>query len=118
MASSNRDHDITVENIRLWSEEGWWIATDLETGVTTQGSSRAAALDNLDEAVALFHGAIGREPTEDELRAVGIDPSDNTTENKKPLTRSGEMVRRVFSGYDVLKVIRECGRVRMATHDG
>lgn len=84
MASSSRDHDITVENIRLWSEEGWWIAKDIETGVTTQGPSRAAALTNLDEAVALFHGAVGREPTDDELRAVGIDPTDNTTGEQEP----------------------------------
>ncbi len=84
MASSSRDRDITVEHIRLWSEEEWWIAKDLESGVTTQGPTRTEALDNLDEAVALFHGSVGREPTDEELRAVGIDPADNTTGEHEP----------------------------------
>lgn len=34
---------------------------------------------NLDEAVALYRGEIGREPTDEELREVGIDPDDNTS---------------------------------------
>lgn len=59
--------------IRLLGEEGWWIAEDVETGVTTQGNSREAALTNLDEAVALYDGGVGRPPTDDELRELGID---------------------------------------------
>jgi hypothetical protein len=52
--------------------------------VTTQGDSRRAALENLDEAVALHRGECGRPPTDEELRAAGIDPVDNTTGETEP----------------------------------
>ncbi|WP_181684899.1 type II toxin-antitoxin system HicB family antitoxin [Halorhabdus salina] len=79
MASSTVDGDVHDEEIRLWRDGDWWVATDVETEVTTQGPSREAALENLDEAVALREGDLGRDPSEEELREVGIDPSDNTT---------------------------------------
>lgn len=82
MASSTEDpHE---GEIRLWREDDWWIAKDIETGVTTQGESRETALDNLDEAVALYNGEIGREPTDEELRELGIDPAANTTGEQEP----------------------------------
>lgn len=84
MASSTRDEQAHEGEIRLWREDDWWIAKDTETGVTTQGRSREAALANLDEAVALYEGEIGREPTDEELRAAGIDPADNTTGDEEP----------------------------------
>ncbi|HMB51361.1 type II toxin-antitoxin system HicB family antitoxin [Natronoarchaeum rubrum] len=84
MASSTRDGDPHTDEIRLWREGDGWIAKDVETGVTTQGPSREAALDNLDEAVALHDGETGREPTAEELRELGIDPSDNATGDDKP----------------------------------
>ncbi len=64
--------------ITLTKDGEWWIATDTETGVTTQGKTRHEALDNLDEAVAGFHGA-GDEPTDAELRDSGIDPGKNVS---------------------------------------
>lgn len=70
--------------IRLWRDGDWWIATDVDTGVTTQGPSRDDALATLDEAVALHHGEIGREPTDEELRRLGIDPANNTTGEQEP----------------------------------
>ncbi|GAB3416318.1 type II toxin-antitoxin system HicB family antitoxin [Haloparvum alkalitolerans] len=84
MATSTRDGDDHEDEIRLWREDDWWIAKDVETGVTTQGESRAAALENLDEAVALHHGEAGREPTAAELEALGIDPEANTTGDREP----------------------------------
>jgi predicted RNase H-like HicB family nuclease len=84
MASSTRDGDEHDEEIRLWREDDWWIAEDVETGVTTQGESRVAALENLDDAVALHEGERGRAPTDEELRDAGIDPDDNTTGDKEP----------------------------------
>lgn len=40
--------------IRLVEEDdGWWSAIDEATGVASQGASRKAALENLDEAVEL-----------------------------------------------------------------
>ena len=84
MASSASNGDAHDGEIRLWREGGWWIAKDVETGVTTQGSSRAAALENLDEAVALHDDERGREPTEEELRELGIDPAENATGDQEP----------------------------------
>ena len=44
----------TGREIRLIEEDdGWWSGVDLETGVASQGPSRADALANLDEAVEL-----------------------------------------------------------------
>ena len=84
MASSASDGDAHDGEIRLWREEDWWIAKDVDTGVTTQGSSRAAALENLDEAVALHNDERGRKPTDAELRELGIDPDANTTGDQEP----------------------------------
>jgi len=84
MASSTRNGANHTDEIRLWREDDWWVAKDVETGVTTQGQSRAAALENLDEAVALHDGDVGTEPTEEELRELGIDPADNTTGEDEP----------------------------------
>ena len=84
MASSTRNGANHTDEIRLWREDGWWVAKDVETGVTTQGQSRTVALENLDEAVALRDGDVGTEPTEQELRELGIDPADNTTGEDEP----------------------------------
>lgn len=84
MASSTRDRDPHDGEIRLWEEDDWWIAKDIETGVTTQGETRTAALSNLDEAIALSNNEAGREPTDEELREIGIDPEDNTTGSQEP----------------------------------
>ena len=70
--------------ITLTKDGDWWIARDTETGVTSQGETREAALENLDEAVALHNGEIGEEPTDEELREAGIDPADNTTGDQEP----------------------------------
>lgn len=84
MASSTGDGPDYEGEIRLWREDDWWIAKDVETGVTSQGQSREAALANLDDAVALHDGDVGREPTDEELREMGIDPADNTTGEQAP----------------------------------
>lgn len=62
--------------ITLSQDDGWWVATHVPTGVTSQGRTRKTALDNLDEAVAGYKGE-GREPTDEELRELGIDPANN-----------------------------------------
>jgi predicted RNase H-like HicB family nuclease len=62
--------------ITLTRDDGWWIAKDTETGVTSQGKTRTKALENLDDALAGYHGA-GEEPSNDELRDMGIDPEHN-----------------------------------------
>jgi predicted RNase H-like HicB family nuclease len=84
MAGSTRNGDPHDGEIRLWQEDGWWIAKDVDTGVATQGESRQAALENLDDAVALHDGGRGRAPTDEELRSAGIDPADNATGDREP----------------------------------
>jgi len=65
-------------------ETDWWTAVDEDTGVASQGETREEALENLDEAIALYKGEIGREPTDEELREVGIDPEDNESTGELP----------------------------------
>lgn len=84
MARSSSEGDVVEDEIRLWREGDWWVIEDVQTGVTTQGQSREQALENLDDALALHRGEIGREPTDDELIAAGIDPDENTTGEKEP----------------------------------
>jgi predicted RNase H-like HicB family nuclease len=62
--------------ITLTDEGEWWVARDTETGVTSQGKTRHEALDNLDEALAGYHGE-GDAPTDEEFRKAGIDPENN-----------------------------------------
>jgi predicted RNase H-like HicB family nuclease len=57
-----------------------WVARDNDTGVTSQGQTREVALENLDEAVAGYHGA-GESPSDEVLRELGIDPEQNTSES-------------------------------------
>lgn len=76
---TNNNSTATVR-ILLTHEPGseWWRVKDEETGVATQGKSRQEALENLDEALAGYHGA-GDPPTDEELRKSGIDPENNTS---------------------------------------
>lgn len=48
----------TGREIRLIEEsDGWWSAIDEDTGVSSQGSTRREALENLDEALAATDAA-------------------------------------------------------------
>jgi predicted RNase H-like HicB family nuclease len=48
----------TGREIRLIEEDdGWWSAIDEQTGVASQGPTRTAALDNLDEALVATRAA-------------------------------------------------------------
>jgi predicted RNase H-like HicB family nuclease len=64
--------------IRLEREGDWWVATDLATGVASQGRSREAALEMLDDALA-GHDGEGKAPTDAELRELGVDPGANVS---------------------------------------
>ncbi|WP_255148987.1 type II toxin-antitoxin system HicB family antitoxin [Halorarius halobius] len=75
----------TGREIRLTeNDDGRWTARDIAAEVTSQGRTREEALTNLDEAVALAAGDIGHEPTDEELRDLGIDPADNTSGGELP----------------------------------
>lgn len=62
--------------ITLTDEGEWWVARDTETGVSSQGRTKEAALENLDEALAGYRGE-GGEPTDEDLRQLGIEPEHN-----------------------------------------
>lgn len=67
----------TGREIRLIENpDGWWTARDCEAEVTSQGETKEEALANLEEAVKLAKGEIGRPPTDEELRELGIDPEE------------------------------------------
>lgn len=68
----------------LENEDGQWTAIDDETGVASQGDTRAAALESLDEAVALHRGEIGRPVTDEDLQELGIDPDTVPDEPREP----------------------------------
>lgn len=74
-----RGSDDEPREILLRRGEDGWVAEDSTTGVVSQGPTRVDALENLDEAVAGYHGS-GHEPTDEESAAVGIDPTANTSE--------------------------------------
>lgn len=62
--------------IRLDKDDGWWVATDITTGVTSQGRTQEAALENLDEALEGYEGK-GHRPSDEEVAELGIDPANN-----------------------------------------
>jgi predicted RNase H-like HicB family nuclease len=97
--SQDEDHD---DEVRLWREGEQWVITDVETGVTTQSETKEHALEMLEDA--LYRGEAGREPTDEELREIGIDPEDNTTGNSEPPEFMQWMGRRTFSGTEIEKV--------------
>lgn len=72
------------KTITLTRGEEAWVAKDEDTGVASQGETREKALENLDEAVALHEGEIGRPVTDEDLREWGIDP-DEIPDEPKPL---------------------------------
>jgi predicted RNase H-like HicB family nuclease len=68
----------TGTTITLTRQIDWWVAKDEETGVASQGQTRQEALENLDEALAGYHGQ-GEAPTDDDLQELGIDPERDTS---------------------------------------
>jgi predicted RNase H-like HicB family nuclease len=66
-------------SLELSDDGEGWLVRDEETGVATEGETRQHALEMLDDAVAAYKGESGREPTDEELREVGIDPEQNTS---------------------------------------
>jgi hypothetical protein len=54
--------------------DGQWTARDLDTEISAEGATRDAALVALDDVVAALDGESGHEPTDEEIRALGVDP--------------------------------------------
>lgn len=78
MAKAGELDDSPEESTReirlLENPDGWWTARDCDAELTAQGETRADALDALDRVVAAARGEAGHEPTDEEIRALGIDP--------------------------------------------
>ncbi|AUV84688.1 HicB family protein (plasmid) [Salinigranum rubrum] len=84
-SSDATDADAPTREIRLVENpDGQWTARDLDVGVSAQGESRTAALDALDAVVAAVRGEGGHEPTDDELRALGIEPEAARSSGELP----------------------------------
>jgi predicted RNase H-like HicB family nuclease len=67
----------SVEITLTRNDGGWWTARDETRGLTTQGETREEALSNLDSVVDAVENDAGHPPTDEELRAAGIDPETN-----------------------------------------
>lgn len=79
------DHDDEPREIRLLENpDGQWTARDLQVEVSAQGATRAGALENLDAVVDAVAGDGGHEPTDDELRDLGVDPDTARTQGDRP----------------------------------
>ena len=77
MAQSRRANnpDPETREIRLLENpDGQWTARDLEVEISAQGKTREEALSALDRVVAALRGEAGHEPTDEELRELGVDP--------------------------------------------
>lgn len=74
MARADRGDDSGREIRLVENPDGQWTARDCQLEVTAQGESRAAALSNLDAVVEAVAGDGGHEPTDAELRELGVDP--------------------------------------------
>jgi hypothetical protein len=69
------DDETPTREIRLVENpDGQWTARDLGVGISAQGETRADALDALDDVVAAVLGDGGHVPTDEEIRALGVDP--------------------------------------------
>lgn len=93
MTGSTPDRDDHEGKIRMWREGDWWVITDVETGVTTQGKTREHALEMLDEAVGLHTGELGEsidtpEEEREALLELGFTPDEieagHDTNNELP----------------------------------
>ena len=61
--------------------DGRWTARDEQVGISAQGETRSNALANLDAVVEAIDGDGGREPTDEEIRDLGVDPDTARTQD-------------------------------------
>lgn len=81
-SSDANNPDASVRRIRLVENpDGHWTARDLDAEVSAQGATRDEALDALDGVVAALRGEAGHEPTDEELRELGVDPEVARTQD-------------------------------------
>jgi predicted RNase H-like HicB family nuclease len=84
MSTRSDEDELTMPtqiSLELSDDGEIWIACDEETNVAAEGETRQEALAMLDDAVAAYRGEAGREPTNEELRDIGIEPESNRSED-------------------------------------
>lgn len=75
MATQSDGDDAHSRDSRVFQNpDGQWTARDLEYDLTAQGPTRDAALSALDDVVEAVYGEGGHEPTDAELRRLGVNP--------------------------------------------
>lgn len=79
-------HELEISPSILLSRnpDGQWTARNLDVGVSAQGVSRDEALSSLDDVVEAVSGEGGQEPTDDDLRELGLDPAENVSADDLP----------------------------------
>ncbi len=75
---SDDEHAAEIITLTRMEEGEGWVARDERTGVASQGETREDALSMLDESLAGYRGA-GEEPTDEELREMGVDPENDAS---------------------------------------
>lgn len=73
--------DPTREIRLIKNSDGNWTARDVGVAATAQGESRSDALDNLDAVVAAVDGDGSRQPTDDEISDLGVEPDVARTQS-------------------------------------
>lgn len=71
---ADRDNGPRRDIRLIQNPNGQWTARDLDHELTAQGATRQEALAALDNIVEAVQGNGGHEPTEEELRELGVDP--------------------------------------------
>lgn len=61
--------------------EGTWTARDSEYNLTVLGKTRSEALDKLGEVIAAAEGDAGHEPTDEDIKELGVEP-DQARDNE------------------------------------
>jgi hypothetical protein len=77
---ADRDRESSREIRLVENPDGQWTARDLDVEISAQGPTREAALDALDDVVAALQGDAGHDPTDEELRELGVDPETARTQ--------------------------------------
>lgn len=80
-ADTGEGNDEQREIRLLENPDGQWTARDLGAELSAQGATREAALENLDAVVAAVAGEGGHEPSDEELRDLGVDPDVARTQD-------------------------------------
>lgn len=66
------------------NSDGTWIARDLSMNVSAQGKTRDSAFAALDDVIPTVAGTSGHEPSDEQLRELGVDPEAARSQDELP----------------------------------